>query len=198
VNSNYYNHLYRITNKRNNLKSNLLIYETARHLFEILLGAKLGFAPAMDDELLPLSIIQKIYSECYKLEYLPIVAIPAYYNYRDPKPVYYSLQHPSECSYSPKARSASTTLSDLITLINVIHKYQKDFTLPVRECKNTILEEVSKITKFTFYHSITEGNSIIKSPEIIPYQDERFRGEKRFPINASFFKGCVSIFSNSI
>lgn len=198
VNSDYYNHVYRVTNKRNNLKSNLLIYETARHLFEILLGAKLGFAPAMDDELLPLSIIQEVYSECYKLEYLPIIAIPAYYNYRDPKPVYYSLQYPSLCSYSPKARNASTTLSDLIALIDVVHKYQKDFTLPIRECKNTILEEVSKITSFNFYHPATEENSIIKSPEIIPYQDERFRGEKRFPINASFFKGCVSIFSNSI
>lgn len=198
VNSDYYNHVYRVTNKRNNLKSNLLIYETARHLFEILLGAKLGFAPAIDDELLPLSLIQEVYSECYKLEYLPIVAIPAYYNHLDPKAVYYSLQYPSLCSYSPKARNASTTLSDLIALIDVVHKYQKDFSSPIRECKNTILEEVSKITKFNFYHSASEGNSIIKSPEIIPTQDERFRGEMKFPINASFFKGCISIFSNSI
>lgn len=198
VNSDYYNHVYRVTNKRNNLKSNLLIYETARHLFEILLGAKLGFAPAIDDELLPLSIIQEVYSECYKLEYLPIVAVPAYYNHLDPKPVYYSLQYPSLCSYSPKARNASTTLSDLIALIDVVHKYQKDFSSPIRECKNTILEEVSKITKFNFYHSATEGNNIIKSPEIIQVQDKRFRGEMKFPINASFFKGCVSISSNSI
>lgn len=196
VNSDYYNHVYRVTNKRNNLKSNLLIYETARHLFEILLGAKLGFAPAIDDELLPLSLIQEIYLECYKLEYLPIVAVPAYYNHLDPKPVYYSLQYPSLCSYSPKARNASTTLSDLIALIDVVHKYQKDFSSPIRECKNTILEEVSKITKFNFYHSATEGNSIIKSPEIIQVQDERFRGEMKFPINASFFKGCVSISPN--
>lgn len=198
INSDYYNHVYRVTNKRNNLKSNLLIYETARHLFEILLGAKLGFAPAIDDTLLPLSLLQEVYSECYKLEYRPIIAIPAYYNYLDPTPVYYSLQYPSLCSYSPKARNASTTLSDLVALIDVVHKYQKDFSSPIRECKNTILEQVSKLAQFNFYHPASEGNSVIKSPDIIPVQDERFKGEMKFPINASFFKGCISIFSNTI
>jgi hypothetical protein len=198
VNSDYYNHVYRVTNKRNNLKSNLLIYETARHLFEILLGSKLGFAPAIDNELLPLSFIQEVYSECYKLEYRPIVAVPAYYKYMQPKPVYYSLQYPSLCSYSPKARNASTTLSDLIALIDVIYKYQRDFSLPIRECKNTILEEVSKTAQFSYYHSVYEGEGVIKSPENIATQDERFGGNMKFPINASFFKGCISIFSKSI
>ncbi len=198
INGDYYNHVYRVANKRNNLKSNLLIYETARHLFEILLGAKLGFAPAVDNEALPLSFIREVYSECYKLEYLPIVAIPAYYKLAAPEPVYYSLQYPSLCSYSPKARNASTTLSDLIALIDVIYKYQKDFSLPIRECKNTILEEVSKTVKFEFYHSATEGDTFIKSPEIIPVKDERFRGELKFPGNAAFFKGCISISPNSL
>lgn len=197
INGDYYNHIYRVTNKRNNLKSNFLIYETARHLFEILLGSKLGFAPAVDDELLPLSFIQEVYSECYKLEYLPIVAVPAYYKHLDPKPVYYSLQYPSLCSYSPKARNASTTLSDLIALIDVVHKYQRDFSAPIRECKNTILEEVSKTAQFNFYHSAYEAEGIIKSPEHISTQDERFSGNMKFPVNASFFKGCISICSNS-
>lgn len=62
----------------------------------------------------------------------------------------------------------------------------------------TILEEVSKITKFNFYHSAAEGDGIIKSPEIIPAQDSRFAGEKKFPVNASFFKGCISICSDNI
>ncbi|HAT6957463.1 TPA: hypothetical protein JAN72_11920 [Legionella pneumophila] len=198
VNSDYYNHVYRVLNKRNNLKSNLLIYETARYLFEILLGEKLGFAPAVDDEVLPLTFIQEVYSECYKLEYLPIVAIPAYYQHASPKPVYYSLQYPSLCSYSPKARNASTTLSDLVVLIDVINKYQKDFSLPIRECKNTILEEVSRTVQFDFYHSAIQEDSIIKSPENIPLQDRRFGGEKKFPVNAAFFKGCISISPNPI
>lgn len=198
VNSDYYNHVYRVANKRNNLKSNVLIYETARHLFEILLGSKLGFAPAVNDELLPLSFIQEVYSECYKLEYLPVVAIPAYFNYMKPKHVYYSLQYPSLCSYSPKARNASTTLSDLVALIDVIYKYQRDFSSPIRECKNTILEEVSKSAQFNFYHSAYKEEGTIKCPEEISILDGRFKGGMKFPINASFFKGCISIFSNPV
>lgn len=195
INSDYYNHVYRVTNKKNNLKSNVLIYETARHLFEILLGAKIGFIPAIDDSSLPLSVIQKVYSECYKLKYLPVIAVPAYYKHGYSKPIYYSLQYPSLCSYSPKSRAASTTLSDLIVLIDVVQKYQKDFSLPIPECKNTILEEVSKTAKFNFYHPAAENMSVIKSPETIPLHDERFRGSMKFPINAAFFKGCISIYS---
>ena len=157
------------------------------------MGAKLGFAPAIDDELLPLSVIQEVYAECYQLEHQPIIAIPAYYNYIEPKPVYYSLQYPSLCSYSPKARNASTIHSDLIALIDVVNKYQKDFSYPIRECRNTILEEISKSAKFNFYHPMTHDNTIIKSPKTIPVQDERFSGIMKFPVNAAFFKGCISI-----
>ncbi len=193
IHSDYYNHVYRVTNKRNNLKSNFLIYDTARHLFEILLGVKLGFAPAVDDSIIPLSIIKEAYSECYKLQYDPIVAVPSYFNHNNPEPVYYSLQYPS-LSSSPKARNASTNLSDLIALIDVVHKYQKDFSLPIRECKNTFLEKVSKTVNFNFYHSLAHGESpLIQSPDLIPLQDKRFKGSKDFPINASFFKGCISI-----
>lgn len=196
IHSDYYNHVYRVTNKRNNLKSNFLIYDTARHLFEILLGVKLGFAPAVDDSIIPLSIIKEAYSECYKLQYEPLVAVPSYFNYSNPEPVYYSLQYPS-LSSSPKARNASTNISDLIALIDVVHKYQKDFSLPIRECKNTFLEKVSKAANFKFYHSLASGeNSSIQSPDLIPLQDKRFKGNKDFPINAGFFKGCISIFAD--
>lgn len=193
INSDYYNHVYRVTNKRNNLKSNFLIYETARYLFEISLGVKLGFAPAVNNEVLPLSLIQEVYAECYKLEYVPLVAVPAYYNHKNPQPIYYSLQYPSLCSYSPKARNASTVLSDLVALIDVVYKYKKDFSLPVRECKNTILEEVSKMIQFDFYHSLIENNTLIQSPEKILDKDNRFQGNMKFPVNAAFFKGCISI-----
>lgn len=193
VNSEYYNHIYRVANKRNNLKSNLLIYETARHLFEIALGVKLGFAPATNEDLLPLSLIQDVYTECYKLDYSPLIAVPAYYSYLEPKPVYYSLQHPSLCSFSPKARSASTLLSDLIALIDVVQKYQRDFSLPIRECKKTVLESVSKGIVFNFYHPAADIDSCINKPDNILTQDVRFKGGLKFPVNASFFKGCIAI-----
>lgn len=196
IHSDYYNHVYRVTNKRNNLKSNFLIYDTARHLFEILLGVKLGFAPATDDTIIPLSVIREAYTECYKLQYDPIIVVPSYFDHKNPKPVYYSLQYPS-LSSSPKARNASTNYSDLIALIDVVQKYQKDFSLPIRECKNTFLEKVSKTANFKFYHSLAGSSSIIRTPNLIPSQDKRFEGNKDFPVNSGFFKGCVSIFSNN-
>jgi len=66
-----------------------------------------------------------------------------------------------------------------------------------RECKNTFLEKVSKTANFKFYHSLAGDCSTIQTPDLIPVQDKRFDGTKDFPVNAGFFKGCISISSNN-
>ncbi|ASQ47392.1 hypothetical protein clem_14330 [Legionella clemsonensis] len=121
--------------RRNNLKNNFLLYDTARYLFEILLEVKPGFAPASDNAIVPLDILREAYTECYKLEYEPIIMVSSKFNHQTGSTVYYSLQQPSLCTYSPKARNASTAITDLIELVGVVGKYKTDFSLPIRECK---------------------------------------------------------------
>jgi hypothetical protein len=55
------------------------------------------------------------------------------------------------------------------------------------------MEKVSKTAIFKFYHSLTDRIDTNPIPEILPVEDKRFDGSQNFPLNAGFFKGCVSI-----
>ena len=80
--------------KKRNLKPNPYLIDTASHLYTTALGAAPGYAPACDDESLPVEILQQAYVESYGMKkYYPTIMQPTYFNFDQENilSVYYSL-----------------------------------------------------------------------------------------------------------
>jgi hypothetical protein len=123
INHMYYNIAYSLIQRKRNLKPNPYLVDTACHLFTIAVGAVPGHAPACDDNLLPIEILQKAFVESYRQrKYLPTIMAPShfYLENRASLPVYYSLQCPTTLSFSPKSRSLSSILFEIRELKHII------------------------------------------------------------------------------
>ena len=60
--------------KKNNLKPNPYLVDTAKYLISVAIGQAVGFSPCINEETLPLKIIQKAFVETYKLKkYYPTI-----------------------------------------------------------------------------------------------------------------------------
>src|SRR5580704_5442334 len=102
----YYDIAFSMIQKKRNLKPNPYLTDTARHLFTITLGDAPGYAPATDNNSLPLHTLQKVLVDSYGMKkYIPTIMKPCVYNFeKDKFPIYYSLQNPSTFAFSPKSR----------------------------------------------------------------------------------------------
>jgi len=186
-----------IQKKRANLKPNPYLADTARHLFATAIGAAPGYAPATDENMLPLKLIQKAYIDSYGLDrYPPIVMQPTYFDFREnSKPVYYSLQYPSTYVFSPKARKASPTLVEILEIERIMRIFQKELAADGAICSDTILGEAAKLVEFNYFHNKPDRQEIVQMTSKIPKSDTRFysRENKKFPNDAPFVRGCIRI-----
>lgn len=199
----YYHINFSVTQKKRNLKPNPYLADTARHLFTIALGAVPGFAPACNDNALPLEILQKSYIESYGMtKYFPTIMQPVNFNFEyDKTPVFYSLQNASTFIFSPKARSISTTLFEMRELEHIMRNFTHELSKPNAICSDTILSQIAKNVEFKYFHNEFDQHRIIHSSENIPTLDKRFNkisnGQKlagaKFASDARFVRGCISI-----
>jgi len=72
----YYD-LFLSAKKINRFRPTPYIIDTAKYIFNICMGSGIGVKPATDEQYFPVKEIQKIYNECYGLEYTPTVMIPS-------------------------------------------------------------------------------------------------------------------------
>lgn len=189
--------------KRRNLKPNPYLADTARHLFATALGAAPGYIPALDEQALPLRDIQKAYVHSYKLKkYLPTVMVPSHYIFEtNSSPVYYSLQNPSTYVFSPKSREVTNILFEIRELENILRVFVEELSKSDSECSDTILGQIAKEIKFSYYHSKSDRFDVVKTTKDILKQDNRFLEiDKKLKIknaifssDATFLRGCISI-----
>ena len=200
----YYNIAYSLIQYSNNLKPNPYLIDTACHLFALGTGAVPGYAPASDDSSLPLELLQNAFVEGYGLKkYIPTIMQPHHFKFEDTlvKPVYYSLNHPSTLSFSPKSRKDSSTLFEMDELMHIVNIFQNELSNDNNILSDTVISEIAKNVEFNFYHNRNSTHdNIIDSDNIIDF-DHRFSQKHTkfyapgatFSSDAPFLRGCIGI-----
>ncbi|WP_182352652.1 hypothetical protein [Legionella sp. PC1000] len=191
------NDLFLSAKKVNRFRPTPFIMDTAKYIFNICMGSGIGVKPAVDEQYLPVSDIQKIYNTCYGLEYTPTVMVPSTLQEKNDS-VYYPLQCPFAKINTFKTNQSNSTLTELETLKNVLLAYKEEFTEEKGDAFGSTLHKVSKETQFTFYHYKENGQNLIRNPTELLNEDPRFLysycdNTTNFSSDAKLFRGCVRL-----
>lgn len=191
------NDLFLSAKKVNRFRPTPFIMDTAKYIFNICMGSGIGVKPAVDEQYLPLATIQRVYSECYGLEYTPTIMVPSSLQEKNDS-IYYPLQCPFTKINTFKTNQSNSTLTELETLKNVLLAYQEEFIEEKGDAYGSPLYKVSKETQFSFYHYQASGLSSIQNPSEILETDERFlftasNENHTFASDAKLFRGCVRL-----
>jgi len=196
----YYDFIFSMLQENINLKPNPYLIDTAKHLFKIAMGEAAGFEPCVDEEALPLNILQKIFVESYGLKkYTPTIMNPEYFSLQKRLPIYYSLQHPTTDVFSPKSREDNSALHDLRELSRVLKKLKTDLSDSKGLCADTVMYQIANSIDFNYFHNKEDEHRIIKLSSDVIKQDNRFnitqrQGETaKLSSDGKFFRGCISI-----
>lgn len=189
--------LFLSTERVNRFRPTPFIIDTAKYIFNICMGASIGVKPATDEQCFPVKEIQNIYQNCYGLEYIPTVMVPATLETLD-ESVYYPLQCPFSKINTFKTNQSVSTFAELETLQNVILAYQEEFTNDAGPAFASPLYQVSQNTEFSFYHYKADGSSRIHTTSELIDLDPRFNFSypneaQAFASDAKLFRGCVRI-----
>jgi len=189
----YYQHIFRVAFDKSNLERDFFIQDTAKYIFEILIGEKHGFSFTNDDEFLPTSWIFEILKDVYKLRTEPCILVPQ--KLGEKRPVYFSLQHPIFRTYQGLSRKKATLISELESAQIVINKYKELFSSSYEEWADTVLEEKAKKANFSFYHGFENKKNWLSNIHHLFENDPQLDqlDINSFSQDAPFFKGCISI-----
>lgn len=192
------NDLFLSAQKVNRFRPTPFLMDTAKYIFNICMGAGIGVKPAIDEQYFPVAEIQRIYQECYGLEYTPTVMVPSGLDHESDS-VYYPLQCPFAKINTFKTNQSISTLSELEKLRNVILAYQAEFTEKEGAAFGSQLYQVSQNISFSFYHYQASNSAGIMNPEVLMTEDPRYkvsfcRDETTFASDAKLFRGCVRLY----
>lgn len=195
INRVHYDMIFSIIQQNRNLKPNPYLSDTAKHLFTIALGKAPGYAPAINDNALPLDIMEEAFSSSYQLKkYKPIIMQPNYFDFEKSKhPIYYSLQNPSTLVFSPRSRTQASTLQEMRELEHLMTIFSKELAQEDGMCSiNSVVNTLAKKIKLTYFHSKCDSHQIIQHSSHMPKEDERFSANG-FAADGTFVRGCVRI-----
>ncbi len=194
---------FSIMKEQENAKQNHYIYDTARHIFDIAVGAFPGLSPAVSSDMLPLDKIQKYITQSYGLKkYIPTIITPNYFSLEEKYPVYYSMHYPTLRLFSPKtSTNKKSVLSDIQDLSRALSKFSKRIRNENSIWNGTILQDAAEKLNFKFIHTSPRNGVVITSPKEIIRLDPRFSNpsiEKMGPdltpsLDGNFFRGCVGL-----
>lgn len=184
-----------------NLKPNPYLTDTMRHLLMMGLGAGAGFGAAIDDMAAPVSLLQKVYLECYGLrKYVPTIMLPMHFIIGESNfPIYYSLHLPTTLEFSPKSRKISSTLHDLGEVKHIMQVFIDEVLSGRLKIEDTMMGKLAENVRYDFYHSKPDPHGEIKLSEDLPKADPRLvqcaqLSEARdFAATGPFVRGCIAI-----
>lgn len=199
----YYDIAFSIIKKKRHLKPNPYLADTARHLFTTAMGAAPGYAPTLNDNAIPLEIVQKAYIESYGIKkYFPTIMSPIHFIFeKNPIPVYYSLQHPSTYVFSPKSREVSSTITEMRELSHIMRIFIDELSKKDSICADTIIASISKNVQFNYFHNKTDCHRIVTQSSDLLKLDSRFHFSQNrlasssmdFASDSPFLRGCISM-----
>jgi hypothetical protein len=184
------------------LSEEALVMETIRHMFAVAMGKLPGFAPILDDQMGPFSVIADGLVYGYELEDLPSLMGPVYMRQDRPnEPVYISMNVPSALAWSKSKRKKFVMIEHMIEVIlsfKAIIDYLKSQDCPH---KNTVYGRIAREFEFTFIHDYDDWQKLVKSTSMLEKEDARFLQSlcKTQPANTpfyhrgEFFRGCIRI-----
>lgn len=201
----YYDIAYSRIQKKRNLKPNPYLMDTASHLFSTALGAAPGYAPACNNESLPLDVLQQVFIDVYGLKkYVPTVMQPSYFQLASEHklPVYYSMQNPSTFVFSPKSRKVSSTLFELQELEHIMKVLLEEIADKNSICAGTVISDLTKLIRYRYFHNESDRHRIIRHSSEIENDDSRFSylvGNNKgsngvLASDAKFLRGCIGIY----
>ena len=198
----YYDITFSIIQKNRNLKPNPYLVDTAKHLFATALGAAPGYIPTMDNNALPVQILQKVFIESYGLKkYWPTIMQPKHFNFDlDSLPIYYSLQYPATHVFSPRSRTVSSTINEMRDLEHIMNIFTNELSKEGALSSDTVFGHIAKYIDFQYFHNTNDRYNIVKNSLNILNIDNRFNNtlfqasaDAAFASDASFLRGCISI-----
>ena len=194
----HYQTAYSLLLESTNQKPNPYLFDTFKHMIDMMTGEMPGFCPQVTNDLLPLELLQSVFSEHYGLKtIIPTIMAPAYFElaHPSPQPIYYSLQFPTTRTFSPNSKKTSTmsALRELNEMcVDLFQELKKDHGF----CSNTIIQHITKLLSVEFFHNTDDIDGLINNISVLIQNDERFfynsQNHELIPAEDSkFFRGCI-------
>lgn len=200
IHNSFYNKLFIMNESVNKYRPTPFLIDNAKFIFNIILGKGIGFKPSVNNDFLPLKLIQEAYAEYYQLAYTPTIMVPGNLEcVGNNNAIYYSLQQPSSMINTFKITMNNSTYKELVVLKEIIHSYLKSFLSKDSDCYGSHLYNACKNIKIDFFHNKPTNiqDNILHSSSIIESDDRfNFLYENRqvtSSLDAKFFRGCIKI-----
>lgn len=187
--------------KERDIRPSLYTVNTVKHLLMMAAGVIPGIAPAMDEQNGPIYDFQKILADYYKVDYLPTVLAPSYFNmYSDSaSPILYSLQHPNLLEDAPRKKDNSSLVSETYDIASLLEKVLYSLKNSDYNIHETPLHHVPQKVSIEAFHPEPKEYSKIKNSILITDNDPRFSEtlysceQNTIATNSSVFKGCFRL-----
>ncbi|WP_058525061.1 hypothetical protein [Legionella birminghamensis] len=195
----HYQTAYSLLIERTNQKPNPYLFDTFKHLMDIMAGEMPGFKPLTDSDLLPIEVLQEVFLQVYNLKNIaPTIVGPDYFNLKDStsSPIYYSLQFPTTRTFSPASKQSST-MSALKDLQDISQELIMELAKDNHFCSNTIIQDIAKTINISFFHNSNDIDGEINNIDYLVKFDSRFSFSSALQTNlfpskdSKFFRGCI-------
>lgn len=197
----YYQTAYSLLLENTNQKPNPYLFDTFKHIIDMMTGETPGFAPQITNESLPLDVLQRVFIDHYGLRStVPTIMAPTYFNihHDDPDPIYYSMQFPTTTTFSPNSKKTST-MAALRELKAICEDSLGELVQDNDLCSNTIIQHIAKNIAVSFFHNTEDIDGLIENITNLISSDQRFHysisdcAELTPAEDSKFFRGCFKI-----
>ncbi|HHF7365645.1 TPA: hypothetical protein ACPSKY_000745 [Legionella bozemanae] len=194
----FYSDLFMTVKSVNKYRPTPFLIDTAKYIFNLIMGKGIGYIPAINSKLLPIEIIQTTYDEIYNIPYTPTIMVPTNFT-ENINCIYYSLQQPSKKINTFKIRMNNSTYRELVALKKLLLSYLNEFSSPTSECYGSNLYHACQNISIDFFHNKPSdpADNILLAKNLLD-QDKRFiipnSNKYSFSSDAKFFRGCLRIF----
>lgn len=199
----FWNCIYGLLQSKIAIKPSAYIIETVKHILAMGVGALPGFAPAVDESMMPVKAIQQAYLDVYRLKsYLPIIMQPQTFVFgqKPARSVYYSLQFPSSFGLTPKTVTGASAMVELSEIQFLLERYLEQLIQDPLNIEHTQIYQFIQQAKVDFFHSSMSQQPGLLSMSALQQQDKSFNhilanhpDNQEFPETSSFLRGCVRI-----
>lgn len=179
-----------------NLKPRPYLIDTVKYLASIANGTAVAFGPAVNENAVPLSLIQDAYIDHYNLKtYIPTLMQPSKLQ-NDVKKVYYSLTLPTILESTPFVRNAPSLIEDEREIKRLLETFMSTI-----KNDNFTANPLAHV-QYDFFHTDDDQYGEILSSKQIEQEDPDFSSfnsnkfqERIFCTTSPFFRGCIRIFN---
>lgn len=178
-----------------NLKPSPYLIDTVKHLLGIIQSFYPAFQLADENESAgPIKTWQTIFKDIYEIDYSPLMLHMGYEQYSR----FYSLNYPTQLSFLPKAKNASSHHHDLAELQHIMDKFIDFIKEDSLNLSHTPLYRKTVQSEFIYYHNSSEQNhfqqpgSLLKTDSAFIKQYNKF-STLPFCESSPFFRGCIKI-----